>query len=86
MATNYINCTTVANHLITWGDTTGDTLMQASVKLNSTIFKDTSDMNLIVIDETNAAIRWAIFVNIISGATNVAMSYETVNFLTSGFC
>jgi hypothetical protein len=51
--------TIVANCLIIWRDITGDTLMLASMKMDGTIFKNTNDMNLIVIDRTNAAIRWA---------------------------
>jgi hypothetical protein len=76
--------TTVANRLVTWGDTTGDTLTQASVKLDSATFKDTSDVNLIVIDGTNAALGVGVLANVTSGSENVAVGDEALNILTTG--
>jgi hypothetical protein len=76
--------TTVVNRLVTWGDTTGDTLTQASVKLDSTTFKNTSDVNLVVIDGTNAALGVGVLANVTSGSENVAVGDEALNILTTG--
>jgi hypothetical protein len=63
--------TTVLNRLVLWGDTTGDTLTQASLKFDNSIFMDTDDMNLIVVN-SNKAIGSTVLANVTSGFTNVA--------------
>jgi hypothetical protein len=74
----------MVNRLVTWGDTTGDTLTQASVKLDGTTFKNTSDVNLVVIDGTNAALGVGVLVNVTSGSENVAVGDKALNILTTG--
>jgi hypothetical protein len=67
-----------------WGDTTGDTVTKASMKMDGTTFKDTSNVNLIVIDGTNVAAGWVTLGSVISRAANIALGYKAINILISG--
>jgi hypothetical protein len=74
--------TTTLNKIVLWGNTTVDTLTEAS--MNGTTFKDTSNVNLIVIDGTNVTTGWDTLGSVTSGAANVAVGYEAMNILTLG--
>jgi hypothetical protein len=77
--------TTAVNRLVLWGDTTGDTLTQASMILDGTTFNATSD-NMIVIDENgpNTGIGIRTLASLTTGAANAACGEDTLNALTSG--
>jgi hypothetical protein len=66
--------TIVVDRLVLWGDTTGDTLTQASMILDGTTFTNTTGDNMIVIDENgpNTGIGIRTMANITIGAANAA--------------
>jgi hypothetical protein len=78
--------TTTLNKIVLWGDTTRDTLMQASMILDGTTFTNTTSDNMIVINENgpNTGISIKTMANITTDATNTACGEDTLNTLTSG--
>jgi hypothetical protein len=78
--------TTKVNRLVLWGNTTEDTLTQATMKMDGMTFTNTSNENIIVIDQVNSntSIGIRIFANTTTGAANVSLGDDILNALTTG--
>jgi hypothetical protein len=78
--------TTEINRLVLWGDTTGDTLASASMKMNGTTFTNTSDQNLITVGlgSGNTGVGLNTVANIITRISNVTVGDSAGVALTSG--
>jgi hypothetical protein len=78
--------TTMVNSPVLWGDITGDTLMQASIKITDMMFKNTSDKNILVIDQVhnNTCIGIRTFANVTTGGANATIDDDTLNAITTG--
>jgi hypothetical protein len=76
---------TTVNRIILWGDTTGDTLTLASMKLVDTTFQNALDQNLITVGlgSGNTGVGLNTVANITTGISNVALGDSAGAALTS---